>query len=152
MNNLYNKKDVEDIIYRLEKLTKDSKREWGTMSISQMLVHLNVSLEPALGLTFPKRKLVGRFLSPILKRIYLNKQPMIKNSRTNDSYVVTGEYDFEEVRKKAIEMVKLFYQNGEIMAKGKYVNQKKEGLWISYGTESIKVEEGNYEEDKKEGL
>ena len=112
MNNLYDKKDVEDIIHRLEKLTKDSKREWGTMSISQMLVHLNVSLEPALGLTFPKRKLVGRFLSPILKRIYLNKKPMIKNSRTNDSYVVTGEYDFEEVRKKAIEMVKLFYQNG----------------------------------------
>lgn len=98
MNNLYNNKDVEAIIYRLEKLTSESKREWGTMSISQMLVHLNISLEPALGLKSPKRKLVGMLLSPILKRIYLNNKPMIKNSRTNDSYVVTGDYDFDEVR------------------------------------------------------
>ena len=112
MNNLYNNKDLEGIIHRLEKLTIDSKREWGTMSISQMLVHLNVSLEPALGLKSPKRKLVGRFLSPILKMVYLNNKPMIKNSRTNDSYLVTGQYDFEEVREKAIEMVKLFHGNG----------------------------------------
>ncbi len=112
MNNLYNNKDFEDIVNRIEKLSIDSKREWGTMSISQMLVHLNVSLEPTIGLTFPKRKLIGRFLGPILKMIYLNKKPMIKNSKTNDSYVITGEYDFEEVKKKAIEMVKLFYNNG----------------------------------------
>ena len=46
MNNLYNKEDVNDIVDRLEKLTIDAKREWGTMSVSQMLVHLNVSLEP----------------------------------------------------------------------------------------------------------
>ena len=112
MNNLYNKEDVNDIVDRLEKLTIDAKREWGTMSVSQMLVHLNVSLEPAMGLKFPKRKLLGRFLGPILKMVYLNKKPMVKNSPTNDSYVVTGEYDFEEVRKKAIDMVKSFYENG----------------------------------------
>lgn len=112
MNNLYNKEDITDIVHRLEKLSIDSKRLWGTMTISQMLVHLNVSLEPALDLKFPKRKFVGRLLSPILKMIYLNKKPMIKNSRTNDTYIVKGEYDFEEVRKKAIEMVKLFHNNG----------------------------------------
>lgn len=112
MNNLYQKEDVKNIISRLERLTIDSERKWGTMSVSQMLVHLNVSLEPALGLKFPKRKLIGRFLSPILKMVYLNKKPMIKNSRTNDSYVVTGEYDFEDAMKKAIDMVILFHENG----------------------------------------
>ncbi len=112
MNNLYHKPDVDLIMERLERLKPDSPRLWGTMDISQMLVHLNLSLEPALGLAFPKRKLLGRLLSPILKLIYLNKKPMVKNSPTNDSYVVTGEYDFAEVKEKAIEMVKLFYENG----------------------------------------
>ncbi|MFC2176314.1 DUF1569 domain-containing protein [Bacteroidota bacterium] len=112
MNNLYNKDDIEAIVARLEKLTVVAKREWGTMSVSQMLVHLNVSLEPAMGLQFPKRKMLGIFLSPILKMVYLNKKPMIKNSRTNDSYVVTGKYEFEEVKKKAIDLVKLFHENG----------------------------------------
>ncbi len=112
MNNLYNKSDVDLIIERLERLRPDSQRLWGTMDVSQTLVHLNVSLEPAMGLKFPKRKLLGRLLSPILKLVYLNKKPMVKNSPTNDSYVVTGEFDFEVEKKKAIEMVKMFYENG----------------------------------------
>lgn len=112
MNNLYHAEDVEGIVHRLERLTVDSKREWGTMSVSQMLEHLNVSLEPALGLSAPKRKFAGRVLSPILKRIYLNKKPMIKNSKTDNSYIITGEQDFEGVRTKAIEMVKMFHDNG----------------------------------------
>jgi len=57
MNNLYNESDALEIISRLEKLTINSERKWGTMTVSQMLAHCNVSLETAMGLNFPKRKL-----------------------------------------------------------------------------------------------
>ena len=67
MNNLYNQTDVQNITARLEKLTPDSKRQWGTMDIAQMLAHCNVSLETALGLNFPKRKLLGRFFGKLIK-------------------------------------------------------------------------------------
>ena len=112
MNNLYDPADVQDIIHRLEKLNIDAQRQWGTMSVDQMLVHLNVSLEPAMGLQFPKRKLVGRIFSPILKRVFLNRKPMVKNSPTNDTYIVTGEHDFAEVKQQAIDMVRTFFENG----------------------------------------
>ena len=57
MNNLYNQSDKKDIIDRLEKLTIDAERQWETMSISQMLAHCNVSLETAMSLNFPKKKI-----------------------------------------------------------------------------------------------
>ena len=112
MKNLYNKQDITDMVQRLENLTMDSKCLWGTMRVDQMLVHLNLSFEPALGLSFPKRKFISRILGTTLKRVYLDKEEMIKNARTIDSYVATGEYDFEKVRREAIENLKLFYSNG----------------------------------------
>jgi len=68
MNNLYNEKDVNGIIERLEKLRVNSKRQWGTMDIAQMLAHCNVSLETAMGLNFPDRKLIGRIFGRLLKQ------------------------------------------------------------------------------------
>lgn len=112
MGNLYHKEDFAAIVERLQRLTPDAKRQWGKMDISQMLVHLNVSLEPAMGLKFPKRKFVGRLLSPILKKLYLGKKPMPKNSPTNDSYIVTGEHDFATVKKDAIALLITFHENG----------------------------------------
>ena len=113
MNNLYNEPDVKDIIERLEKLTPNSKREWGTMNIAQMLAHCNVSLETAMGLNFPKRKFIGRLLGKLLKLKFLDKKPMVKNSPTEDDYVTSSErFDFETEKSKAIYHVRTFYENG----------------------------------------
>jgi hypothetical protein len=113
MNNLYNESDVKGIIERLEKLSVDSKREWGTMNIAQMLAHCNVSLETAMGLNFPKRKMIGRILGKLLKLKFIDQKPMVKQSPTEDVYVTTKEmYDFEAEKRKAIALVRAFYENG----------------------------------------
>jgi len=113
VNNLYNQSDVNDITKRLDNLTINAKREWGTMTISQMLAHCNVSLETAMGLNFPKRKLIGRVLGKLLKLKFLNSKPMVKNSITEDMYVISSdEFEFEKERKRAIELVDTFYTNG----------------------------------------
>ncbi len=113
MNNLFNESDVNDILERLNKLSPDSKRVWGTMTIAQMLAHCNVSLETAMGLNFPKRKFIGRLFGKLIKLKFLDKKPMIKNSRTEDSYVTSDEkFDFETERSKALNLVRTFYENG----------------------------------------
>jgi hypothetical protein len=113
MNNLFEEADVKDIISRLEKLTPGAKRQWGTMSVAQMLAHCNVSLETAMGLNFPKRKLIGRILGKLIKRKFLDKKPMVKNSITEDIYVTASdEYEFEKEKERAIELVRTFYENG----------------------------------------
>ncbi len=113
MNNLFNEADVKRILERLTRLTPDSKRLWGTMNVAQMLAHCNVSLETAMGLNFPKRKLIGRLFGKLIKLKFLDKKPMIKNSRTEDSYVTSDEkFDFETERSKALNLVRTFYENG----------------------------------------
>lgn len=62
MNNLYNQTDYSGIINRLEKLEENAERKWGKMDVAQMLAHLNVSIETAMGLNFPKRMFVGRIM------------------------------------------------------------------------------------------
>ncbi len=42
-----------------------------------------------------------------------------------------------------------YYQTGDTMAKGEYLNQKKHGHWITYGAKGLKVNEGNYISDQK---
>lgn len=112
MNHLYDEAAVNAMIARLEKLAPNAKRVWGTMSVAQMLVHLELSIEPALGLQFPKRKLVGKILGPLLKEVYLNSKPLIKNSPTNDTYLPKGKHEFEEAKQNAMDRLKLFYEVG----------------------------------------
>lgn len=112
MNNLYNATDLQGIIDRLEKLTPDAPRQWGKMDVSQMLAHCNASMETGLGLNFPKRMFIGRILGPVMKRRWLNDQPMEKNSPTDPNYVMTDTKDFEQERARAIKLVKAFHQNG----------------------------------------
>lgn len=113
MKNLYEQSDMEEIVARLEKLTNDAQRLWGSMTVSQMLAHCNVSLETAMGLNFPKRKLIGLLLGPLIKLKFLDKKPMVKNSITEDLYVTKDdEFEFEKERERAIQLVRTFYANG----------------------------------------
>lgn len=42
-----------------------------------------------------------------------------------------------------------YYQSGEKMAEGLYLNKKKQGIWKTYGAKEVVVEEGYYISDKK---
>ena len=46
----------------------------------------------------------------------------------------------------------MFYDTGELMAKGKYVNRKRDSTWLTYGAENLVVEKGNYINGLKEGI
>ncbi|WP_413534135.1 DUF1569 domain-containing protein [Empedobacter brevis] len=112
MNNLYNWTDVEDILNRIEKLNPKAQRQWGKMTVNQMLAHLNISLETPLGLNFPKRAFLGRVIGGIIIHKQLADKPLPKNSPTDLSYKIFDNPDFEKEKIKTIELVKTFYQNG----------------------------------------
>src|ERR1043165_7266854 len=95
MNNLYNPEDVTGIISRIEKLTPDTQRQWGKMSVDQMLAHCNIAMDTALGKNVIPRTFSGKILGPIAKRHVLSEKPFGKNSPTDKSYKLTGHYDFQ---------------------------------------------------------
>jgi antitoxin component YwqK of YwqJK toxin-antitoxin module len=44
-----------------------------------------------------------------------------------------------------------YYENGDLMAKGKYIDRQKEGIWVTYGDKEVIVEKGSYLAGKKYG-
>ncbi|MDR2205288.1 MAG: DUF1569 domain-containing protein [Flavobacteriaceae bacterium] len=112
MNNLYNQTDFGGIVNRLEKLSPNAERQWGKMDVAQMLAHLNVSLETAMGRNFPKRIFIGRIVGGFLKKKILNENPIQKNAPTGKVYEFTDVRNFEQEKAKTLELVKTFHADG----------------------------------------
>ncbi|HET9425778.1 MAG TPA: hypothetical protein VFO55_10435 [Gemmatimonadaceae bacterium] len=88
---------------RLASLTPASPRQWGTMSVDQMLRHVNIALESALG-----RVAVARLRVPlpgfILKWMVLYL-PWPRGSPTAPEFIAGDRYDFEAERARCLALV-----------------------------------------------
>lgn len=112
MNNLYNEYDVKCILERIEKLTPNTKRQWGKMNAPQMLAHLNAFLETALNTNPQKRMFIGKILGRFLKATYLSKKQFLKNSPTGKNFIFNSSENFEHEKNRAKHLIKKFYENG----------------------------------------
>lgn len=113
MNNLFHPSDASAILSRLEKLTPAAEKQWGKMTVNQMLAHCNASLETAMGLTFsPRVGPIGRFFGKLFKSSFFSEKPFPKNSSTDPTYIITGNPDFEIEKARVIDHVKEFSAGG----------------------------------------
>lgn len=112
MKNLYNPADVQGIIDRINKLNAGSERQWGTMNAAQMLAHINVSLEMAMGkhLVKPVPFVVG-LIGKMVKAKALSEKPFGRGSPTDKSFIFPADLDFDEQKNKVIRSLTDF-QNG----------------------------------------
>jgi hypothetical protein len=113
MQNLFNSSDTQNILSRLEKIKPDAQKQWGKMNVSQMLAHCNASLETAMGLNSPEKlNAFLRFIGKILKGRYFGERPFMKNSQTDETYIITGTPDFETAKQKVMAQVRSFSAGG----------------------------------------
>ena len=92
-----------DVVKRLRALRPDSPRQFGKMSVDQMLWHVNCALENAIG----KRPIAPAKLPiprPVLKFMVMNL-PWRKGNPTAPEFVATANHDFESERAKCIQLV-----------------------------------------------
>jgi hypothetical protein len=88
---------------RLATLRPDAQRRWGKMSVDQMLHHVNLLLESALGrssiepVTFPLPAFVMKFL--------ILNAPWPKGSPTAPEWIVGGRHDFEAERARSLALI-----------------------------------------------
>jgi hypothetical protein len=91
---------------RLNALGPDSPRQWGRMTVDQMLWHVNQFLRASVGEgSLPSQK------SPIplpLLRFILLYMPWPKSAPTNRGAVPKGDYDFEVERARCTELIDRF--------------------------------------------
>lgn len=112
MNNLYNPSDVAAIVTRIEQLTPEATRQWGKMTVTQMLSHCTISMDLARGKHVVRRVFLGRIIGTLIKKAVLNEKPFKKNSPTDKSFIFKDERNFDEEKAKAIASLNAFFADG----------------------------------------
>lgn len=112
MKSLFQESAYKEIIDRLNKLSPSAKRQWGKMTVSQMLAHCCAPMEVAMGRKSPPRMLIGRILGPLLKGAYVGEQPFKKDGPTHESFLVIDERNFDQEKATLEKLLKEFHEGG----------------------------------------
>jgi len=106
MINIFDQKQTDAIIARINKLTPETKPLWGKMSVDQMLAHCNVSYELAFENIHPKPNVVMKVILKLLvKQGVVNETPYKRNLRTAPVFVITDPKNFEAEKKRLIDYI-----------------------------------------------
>jgi hypothetical protein len=105
---------VDEMRERLFNLRPDSRREWGTMTVTQMLAHCSAGIEMAMGQICPPRMMIGRVMGPLVKPLaLLEGSEMRRNVPTAKELVVSvSEKDFARERNRLSELISCFAAAG----------------------------------------
>lgn len=105
MYNLYNKADNDKFIERINKITPDSKPQWGKMNAAEMLYHLRQPILVGFGEVKLKRTFMGFLFGGIAKKQMLSDKPTKKNLPTDPKFRPAGKHEVEEEKRELIKTV-----------------------------------------------
>src|SRR5580765_7696098 len=119
MKTLFDKQTNDIVIGRIEKLKPASKAQWGKMTASKMLAHLDLSFQANFGEIVLKRDLLlSTIFKPVARKILLGEKPFWKNMPTDKKLIPKEPIDFFAEQQKVIEMIKKYVIIGpEIISK-----------------------------------
>ncbi|WP_082053426.1 DUF1569 domain-containing protein [Gordoniibacillus kamchatkensis] len=112
MKNIYNQLHTADILNRIENLSPNSKPQWGTMNVAQMLAHCSSFQDIAMGNSFPPRDWLGRLIGRFVKPIFYNDKPVPRNMSTISTILILDDKDFETEKEKLKQKILTFQSNG----------------------------------------
>ena len=121
MQNVFDAKEAQQYIDRINQLTPETQRKWGKMSVSQMLAHCNVAYSLALEPEKHKKpSFIAEFLlSSFVKPKITSENTYKQNLPTSPVFIISNERDFEEEKKKLIGNIQRVQQLGREAFEGK---------------------------------
>lgn len=121
MQDVFNVKEAQNYIDRINKLSPETIGKWGTMSIDQMLAHCNVTYEMVY--EPQKHKAQGGIAKFILKNFVKSKvvgeKSYSQNSPTAPQFKIVGDQDFDLEKKRLIGFIQKTQQLGRESFDGK---------------------------------
>jgi|WetSurMetagenome_2_1015567.scaffolds.fasta_scaffold413001_2 hypothetical protein len=105
MKSILNESEKLGIIERINKLSPETKPQWGTMSVSQMLAHCTISLKLAFGEIKPELKEEIINYGKSVKDKVLATEMFSKDLPTSKEFLVTDNQEFEENKNALIEYI-----------------------------------------------
>jgi hypothetical protein len=112
MKNLFDKDTYTAIINRLNTLTPETQRQWGKMTVSQMLAHSKEAFKVPLSDKKMPRMIIGLLLGWAFKKKLYNDEPWKRNLPTAPNFIIKDERDFEKEKLELVTMIGQFYNGG----------------------------------------
>lgn len=121
MQNVFDAKDAQEYINRINNLTPETQRKWGKMSVNQVLAHLNVAYDLTFTQEkFPKPSFIAKFLlSKFVKPKITNEIPYKQSLPTSPAFIIADERNYEEEKAKLIGNIQRVQQLGREAFEGK---------------------------------
>jgi len=113
MDSLFNNDAKQVILNRINKLTPDTKGQWGKMDVAQMLAHCGQIMEVAIADKKLPRTFSGRFVGPFVKQFLFNDSTFPKNSPTDPNFKIVDQKDFKTEKERLLNLVNRFQEKGE---------------------------------------
>ncbi len=114
MKNSFDLNGSTEFINRINKLTIDSKPQWGKMSVDKMFAHCCVTYEMIFE---DKHKRPGKFkgflIKALIKPMVCTEKPYKKNGRTHPAFLIVDERIFEVEKTRLINYIKQVQELGE---------------------------------------
>ncbi|MDQ0594922.1 hypothetical protein QFZ37_003291 [Chryseobacterium ginsenosidimutans] len=121
MENVFDAKDAQNYIDRINNLTPETQGLWGKMAVDQMLAHCNVSYEMVY--EPEKHKKPGSIAKFILKSFVkpkvVGEKAYSQNGPTAPQFIVSDRKNFEEEKKRLVGFIQKTQQLGASAFDGK---------------------------------
>ena len=122
--------DHAKFIERIETLSADSKREWGKLTLPQMLAHCRKPLLVASGELQLKRGLIGFLFGRMAKKKFVDSDaPFNRNSPTDPKFLDPDADDVASERAGLIEQVRAFAKTGPPSSVHPFFGAMSENDW-----------------------
>lgn len=110
MQTIFDKSCNNEILSRISKMTADSQPLWGKMNASQMMHHLNLTMEAPLGKLVTKGK--PSVIMRMFRSVLYNDKPFGRGNPTPKDFKVTGNFDFYKEKLHAIDNIQEIFKSG----------------------------------------
>lgn len=121
--NYFSKEVSEKLIQRINSLNSSTKPVWGTMQVSQMLAHCNVTYDMLFTDKYPSPNfLVKALLKLFVKPTVVGEKPYKKLSQTAPAFLIKDERNFEIEKQKLLANISKTVDLGESHFEGKASN------------------------------
>lgn len=121
MKNIFTTEVTQEVIDRIQMLNASTQRQWGKMSVAQMLAHCSVTYEMLFEENkYPKPKGFQKFiLKAFVKNIVTSEKPYKPNNPTAPAFIIKEDKNFESERSRLVNFIDRTQKLGESHFEGK---------------------------------
>lgn len=111
MKSLFDNQAYDEILARINQLSKSSERQWGKMEVGQMLHHCQFPLKISLGrYSMGKPSPLLKFMGKFFKKSLYNDKPWRQGLPTARGLKVVDDKDFNEEKKALLGLINDFHK------------------------------------------